>query len=170
RDGVADAAALLAAATASTAAHPGRLSSAEINRLARAIADEAGHASATDTIPALRALGLQLAGSAADEVEDQPGAISGDIAYWRRAVLDGIDNLKRPTPDVTARCDALARRATALADAMEFGFLYDRRKRIFAIGYRLGDADGPGTLDGSFYDLLASEARLASFVAIAKGD
>ena len=32
------------------------------------------------------------------------------------------------------------------------------------------DADGPGRFDNSFYDLLASEARLASFVAIAKGD
>src|SRR4051794_6535325 len=53
---------------------------------------------------------------------------------------------------------------------MKFDFLYDRRRRIFSIGYRLADADGPGRLDGSFYDLLASEARLASFVAIAKGD
>ena len=53
---------------------------------------------------------------------------------------------------------------------MRFEFLYDRRRRIFSIGYRLADADGPGRLDASFYDLLASEARLASFVAIAKGD
>jgi len=107
RDGVADAAALLAAASASTAAHPGRLSSAEINRLARAIVDEAGQASTTDAVPALRALGLQLAGSAADGVDDPPAATSGDIAYWRRAVLDGIDSLDGPTPDVTAQCEAL---------------------------------------------------------------
>ena len=53
---------------------------------------------------------------------------------------------------------------------MSFVFLYDRRRRIFSIGYRLPDAEGPGRLDASFYDLLASEARLASFVAIAKGD
>ena len=59
---------------------------------------------------------------------------------------------------------------SALADGMRFDFLYDRRRRIFSIGYRLADADGPGRLDSSFYDLLASEARLASFVAIAKGD
>ena len=55
-------------------------------------------------------------------------------------------------------------------DEMRFDFLYDRRRRIFAIGYRLADADGPGRLDRVFYDLLASEARLASFIAIAKGD
>ena len=53
---------------------------------------------------------------------------------------------------------------------MRFNFLYDRRRRMFTIGYRLGDADGPGRPDSSFYDLLASEARLASFVAIARGD
>ncbi|HEY6553209.1 MAG TPA: glucoamylase family protein, partial [Vicinamibacteria bacterium] len=38
------------------------------------------------------------------------------------------------------------------------------------IGYRLADAEGPGRLDHSYYDLLASEARLASFIGIAKGD
>ena len=65
---------------------------------------------------------------------------------------------------------ALAGRMSALADGMQFNFLYDRRRRIFSIGYRLPDADGTGRLDASFYDLLASEARLASFVAIAKGD
>ena len=53
---------------------------------------------------------------------------------------------------------------------MRFDFLYDRRRRIFTIGYRLADAEGPGPLRRLYYDLLASEARLASFVAIAKGD
>src|SRR5204863_5899221 len=38
------------------------------------------------------------------------------------------------------------------------------------IGYRPADTEGPGRLDNSYYDLLASESRLASFVAIAKGD
>ncbi len=74
-----------------------------------------------------------------------------------------------PPPAIAAGARAGPPRR-ALADAMQFDFLYDRRRRIFSIGYRLADADGPGRLDGSFYDLLASEARLASFVAIAKGD
>ena len=64
----------------------------------------------------------------------------------------------------------LGARCRALADGMRFGFLYDRTRQLFAIGYRLPDADGPGRLDASYYDLLASEARLASFVAIAAGD
>ena len=64
----------------------------------------------------------------------------------------------------------LARRASAFAEAMSFRFLYDPQRRILSIGYRLADAEGPGRLDVSFYDLLASEARLASFIAIAKGE
>ncbi len=53
---------------------------------------------------------------------------------------------------------------------MNFRFLYDPQRRILSIGYRLPDAEGPGRMDPSFYDLLASEARLASFIGIAKGD
>ena len=50
--------------------------------------------------------------------------------------------------------------------AMEFDFLFDSGRQLLSIGYRVAD----GELDPSYYDLLASEARLASFVAIAKGD
>ncbi len=49
---------------------------------------------------------------------------------------------------------------------MDFSFLFDNSRKLFAIGYRVTD----GALDPNCYDLLASEARLASFVAIAKGD
>ncbi len=65
---------------------------------------------------------------------------------------------------------SLAERATALFDAMNFRFLFDPKRQLFAIGFRLADAEGPPRLDGAYYDLLASEARLASFIAIAKGD
>ncbi len=72
--------------------------------------------------------------------------------------------------DLPSRLSCLARRAVALADGMDFGFLFDRKRQLFSIGYRLADADGPGRADLAFYDLLASESRLASFFAIAKGD
>jgi cyclic beta-1,2-glucan synthetase len=65
---------------------------------------------------------------------------------------------------------SLAERATALFDDMNFRFLFDPKRQLFAIGFRLADAEGPGRLDAAYYDLLASEARLASFIAIAKGD
>src|SRR6185503_6676051 len=56
------------------------------------------------------------------------------------------------------------------ADGMSFGFLYDSERQLFSVGYRLADATGPGRLDSSYYDLPASQARLASFFTIAKGD
>jgi cyclic beta-1,2-glucan synthetase len=50
--------------------------------------------------------------------------------------------------------------------AMEFGFLFDPGRQLLSIGYRVTE----GNLDPNCYDLLASEPRLASFVAIAKGE
>ena len=52
----------------------------------------------------------------------------------------------------------------------ELRFLYNPKRRLLSIGHHGADAEGPGRLDPSNYDLLASEARLASFIAIAKGD
>ena len=69
-----------------------------------------------------------------------------------------------------ARLTSLGTRATAYFDEMRFRFLYDKKRHLFAIGYRLADQFGGARLDSSYYDLLASEARLASFIAIAKGD
>lgn len=64
----------------------------------------------------------------------------------------------------------LAERMVAMFDAMDFRFLYDPTRLLFAIGFRLADDDRPGRRDPAHYDLLASEARLASFLAIAKRD
>jgi cyclic beta-1,2-glucan synthetase len=48
---------------------------------------------------------------------------------------------------------------------VEYGFLYDRARHLLAIGYNVDER----RLDPGHYDLLASEARLCSFVAIAQG-
>src|SRR5438045_8182307 len=53
---------------------------------------------------------------------------------------------------------------------MPFGRCADRKRQLFATGCRRADQFGAARLDSSFYDLLASEARLASFIAIARGD
>ncbi|MCZ7666745.1 MAG: hypothetical protein M5U34_05700 [Chloroflexi bacterium] len=49
---------------------------------------------------------------------------------------------------------------------MDFSFLYNPQRHVFHIGYNLEN----GRLDENYYDLLASEARIASLVAIAKRD
>lgn len=49
---------------------------------------------------------------------------------------------------------------------MEYGFLFYRARNLLSIGYNVDDH----RLDASYYDLLASEARLGAFVAIAQGE
>ncbi len=67
----------------------------------------------------------------------------------------------------TARdLEALAASAARLAAGINMRFLYDSTRRLFGVGYAVG---GPVEFS-SHYDLLASECRLASLVAIAKGD
>ena len=99
---------------------------------------------------------------------------SGNLAGALLAIAAGCRQLRDALPaagaDLAAPLTDIAERALALADGMSFAFLYDRRRQLFTIGYRLADIGGPGRADSSYYDLLASEARLASFFAIAKGD
>lgn len=54
----------------------------------------------------------------------------------------------------------------ALVQETDFRFLYNKQRKLFAIGYQVSE----GKFDDSYYDLLASEARLTSLLAIAKGD
>ncbi len=68
--------------------------------------------------------------------------------------------------DLLRDLDAVAARASAAADGIDFAMLYDRERRLFNIGYNLGTDQ----LDPHYYDLLLSEARLASYFAIAKRD
>jgi hypothetical protein len=60
----------------------------------------------------------------------------------------------------------LAEQANAIISGMDFRFLFHERRQVFHIGYNAGNDQ----LDPSYYDLLASEARIASLIAISKGD
>jgi cyclic beta-1,2-glucan synthetase len=71
---------------------------------------------------------------------------------------------------IAARLQELVTRASDFADGMSFRFLYDTRRELLSIGYTAANAEAPGRLDSTQYDLLASEARLASFLAIARGE
>ena len=168
RDGLVDNADLLATASSTTVdGGVDREMLTEINRLARSIADGA---SQQMSAKGLQDLARRLDDLVAPLEPSEPLSRTGDIVFWSDAVLRSVRELEaaRTAPGDVLR--ALAARAMRLADDMRFATLYDKRRRIFTIGYRLADTEGPGRADNSFYDLLASEARLASFVAIAKGD
>jgi cyclic beta-1,2-glucan synthetase len=121
---------------------------------------------AESTAPKLRAAAEELltGGPHGPAIEDAAGLarnMADDLAGEPRGTAS------QPVQDLLAE---LARRAGALADGMNFRFLYDPQRMLFSIGFRLTNGEGPGRLDPGYYDLLASEARVASFLAIAKGD
>jgi len=78
------------------------------------------------------------------------------------AALDG--EWASPARARIAAIDRLARQAIDLAE-MDWSFLYDRTRKLLSIGYMVAER----RLDASHYDLLASEARFCTFVAIAQG-
>ncbi len=98
---------------------------------------------------------------------------SGNLAGALLTLAAGLDENARCTElsaEVSAALADVAARARRLVDDMHFRFLYDAQRDLFSIGYEVADRDGLGRLDTASYDLLASESRLASFLAIAKGD
>ena len=99
-------------------------------------------------------------------------AADSDLRFWMMAIGASIDSHRRDllpeaTPDaISDRLLAMAAAARAMALEMNFAFMLHPERKLLAIGYSVPD----GTLDENCYDLLASESRLASFFAIAKGD
>ncbi|MFZ5625198.1 MAG: GH36-type glycosyl hydrolase domain-containing protein [Gemmatimonadota bacterium] len=117
-------------------------------------------------------LPAEAADAAAEWIRWTLGLIAGHRAWGES--LDAtspatLRELAARSPRAAAlatRLAALAERAYAYAMAMDFRFLFDPEWKLFAIGFQ----QGTHSLDGSYYDLLASEARLASFLAVAKND
>jgi cellobiose phosphorylase len=94
--------------------------------------------------------------------------------YWSDKTpeeREGLDELKgviiEGSSRAVARIAAIEKLAKQCGDlsSMEYDFLFDENRHLLAIGYNVDE----GRQDASYYDLLASEARLASFVAIAQG-
>src|SRR5436190_1569865 len=113
---------------------------------------------------------VDIARVLAGELSADAGA---DILFWTEAAQGSIESWRRDVAQTDEQARSLKRRladieltARAMAEAMQFGFLLDAERRLLSVGYRTAE----GALDPSCYDLLASEARLASFVAIAKSD
>jgi cyclic beta-1,2-glucan synthetase len=111
-----------------------------------------------------------IARTLASERGDDAGA---EMLFWAEATAASIESHCRDLAQsadaarlLDQRLAALEAGARTMANAMDFAFLLDADRKLLSIGYRVAE----GALDPSCYDLLASEARLASFVAIAKGD
>ncbi len=94
------------------------------------------------------------------------GNLAGHLLALRQGCLDLAENSSAGAEDLAERFRDIADRADRLVRRMDFRFLFDESNRLLSIGFH----PDTHTLDAGCYDLLASEARLASFVAIAKGD
>lgn len=92
-----------------------------------------------------------------------------ELYAWTDRLQQQIRTMLR---DLNSRTEAddefekLAAEAVALAYDMDFAPLYNAERGLFHIGLNVSS----GKIDQHFYDLLATEARIASFFAIAKGD
>jgi cyclic beta-1,2-glucan synthetase len=95
-----------------------------------------------------------------------------DMLFWAQAVRRSIASHARDFSGsdsfdkLSSRLSLIARAARDFSVAMNFGFLLNPERMLLTIGFVVSE----GVLDESCYDLLASEARLASYIGIAKGD
>ncbi len=100
---------------------------------------------------------LKLINSSKDDIENTP-------LTWLNSLRNEIVQAGNHVQNLLSEYANIKEKADQFQNEMEFGFLYDSQRRVFHIGFNL-DA---GLLDNNYYDLLASEARIASIVAISR--
>ena len=88
------------------------------------------------------------------------------VRQWFDLLLTEVERSRQAASEQLAQLNELIAQSRQLESGMGLRFLYDEERRIFAIGYQVAQR----RLDTSFYDLLASEARLTSFLAVARGE
>ena len=128
--------------------------------------DQAGIREVLNKIPALsemqaynQALTLELEKLKSDE------SSTSDLS-WVEAFEAKI---KESTECVMGYIDdsyQLMKRLERISDNTQFHVLYSKKRNLFSIGFNLED----NRLTNSYYDLLASESRQASYIAIARGE
>ncbi len=101
-------------------------------------------------------------GASALRLIELPG--SSDEQTWLLQLRALLQEASQRANERLLAIEQRALHCSELAD-IEYDFLYCKSRRLLAIGYNVSEH----RRDASFYDLLASEARLASFVAIAQG-
>ncbi len=132
---------------------------------ARALAQQALLA---EPVPALSAVLAQIAGGVSDALIAKAQTLAAtlpetsDAAFWTHAMIAS----HAPALAPEGKLRGLADMARGFAMAMDFRFLLHPEKKLLSIGFTVST----NMLDPNCYDLLASEARLASLFAIAKGD
>ena len=97
---------------------------------------------------------------------EKSAAISMPLSAWMDRVMEAFARAQWLAGETLGQVKRLTAEVAELSAKMKMDFLYDSGRKLFAIGYNVST----NCLDTSRYDLLASEARFGSFVAIARGD
>ena len=107
---------------------------------------------------------LQIERRLLDGIAHKP--VSAEVCNRRKRLLELLPGAyMKSTSLVRDLCDITARVERFVAE-MDFSFLLHPRRKLLSVGCYLNTR----TLEPACYDLLASEARIAAFIAIAKGD
>ena len=114
--------------------------------------------------PRLSALLEQVANHPARATEaailaEAHAGAGSELAFWTRAIAASHAS-QLADPVSPERLRAVGDQARQFAMDMEFGFLMQPEKKLLSIGFSVST----NTLDANCYDLLASEARLASLL------
>lgn len=94
--------------------------------------------------------------------EDKYSELISSLLELQESLLKAINF----TNNYVKKFQNLIERVEVLATGMEFKPLYVEKKQLFSIGFNIEE----NRLTNSFYDLLASEARQTSYIAIARGE
>jgi cyclic beta-1,2-glucan synthetase len=91
---------------------------------------------------------------------------SGNLCGYIITVVQALSVVEKENPELSGRARDLKSVLKKIYDDTDFSLLYDRQRDLFTIGYNAEEEH----ITKSYYDLLSSEARMASFIAIAKGE
>ena len=99
-------------------------------------------------------------------LRERSASAASPLSEWLDRVLQAFDKSKWLAGEMLGLGERLIQDVRKLSESINMRFLYDHKRKLFAIGFNVSD----GRRDSAFYDLLASEARIGSYVAIARGD
>ncbi|MCB0139268.1 MAG: hypothetical protein KDE50_05105 [Caldilineaceae bacterium] len=100
------------------------------------------------------------------DVDSAAPAMIEEARAWCRHLTSALAGSTSAATVMDERIQHLVDAVDRFVGDMDFQFLFNKHRQIFHIGYNIDSGD----LDQNFYDLLASEARVASLIAIAKRD
>jgi len=117
-------------------------------------------------LPVRQRAAAALAGRISEQATDQRVQRDPEIIPWLNGIQVALLKSEETSLHAVLRCTALINRIHALVSGVQFRPLYNEKKKLLSIGYNLEESKRTD----SYYDLLASEARLSSYLAISNGE